>query len=53
MKRRTRTAAEQDVVGSWRHMYCYLSRAGVKAGIKRQMRRRERREARQQIRLES
>lgn len=49
MKRRAKTAAEEDVVadhGRWRRRYCYLQPAGVAAGIKRQMRRRERREDR-------
>lgn len=50
MTRKAKTAAEQDVVGTWRHVYCYLTRAGVTAGIKRQMRRRERREGRAEAR---
>lgn len=49
MKRKAKTAAEQDVV-SWRRRYCYLQRAGVTAGIKRQMRRRERRESKAETR---
>jgi hypothetical protein len=49
MKRQARTAAEQDVVGAWRHLYCYLQRPGVAAGIKRQMRRRERHEAKREL----
>ncbi len=50
MKRRARTAAEQDVTTSWRRMYCYLKRAGVTSGIKRQIRRRERREGKREAR---
>lgn len=52
MKRLVKTAAEYDVISSWRHLYCYLDRPGVTAKIKRQMRRRERREAKREIRRE-
>jgi len=41
---------EEDVVGSWRHLYCYLDRPRVKSKIKRQMRRRSRHNAKQRIR---
>ena len=52
MKRKTNTAAEQDVAHARRH-YCYTQRAGVTSGIKRQMRRRERHEARAAARDDS
>lgn len=45
----TKTAAEVDVVGKWRHMYCYLARSGATSKIKRQMRRRERREGKRGV----
>jgi hypothetical protein len=50
MKRRAMTGAEQDAFTRWRHLYCYLGRAGVVAGIKRQARRRERHEERARLR---
>ena len=43
---------EEDVVSSWRHLYCYLARPGVASNIKRQIRRRDRHEAKDQIRKE-
>jgi hypothetical protein len=43
MKRRIKSAAEQDVFTGWRKLYCYTQRAGVTSRIKRQARRRERR----------
>lgn len=43
MKRRVRSATEQDVVYA-RRIYCWLQKAGATAAVKRQIRRRERRE---------
>lgn len=48
-RRRRKSGAEQDATTPWRHLLCYMQRAGVRAGIKRQMRRRERKEAKQRI----
>jgi len=55
VKRRARTAAEEDVTaanGRLRRYYCYLQRPGATSAIKRQIRRRERREGKDEIRRE-
>lgn len=44
------TCDEVDAFTGWRHLYCYLTRAGVKADIKRKYRRRERHEAKRNLR---
>ncbi len=45
------TAAEYDAFSrKWRHLLCYLQRAGARDSIKRNFRRRERRTAKQDIR---
>ena len=41
---------EDDAYTSWRHVYCYLQKAGAVKYIKRKTHRRERREARLAIR---
>lgn len=43
---------EQDALTGWRHVCCYLQRAGATASVKRRSRRRERHEARQNLRRE-
>jgi hypothetical protein len=45
-------AAETDAFTGWRHLYCYLQKAGTRAEIKRGARRRERRQAKNEIRNE-
>lgn len=50
MKRRVVKADEWDLVSSWRHVYCYLQKAGAASAIKRRMRRRERRDAKRDAR---
>ena len=52
MKRPIKNADEEDAFTAWRHLYCYLGRAGVRSRIKRRYRRRERHEAKDQIRKE-
>jgi hypothetical protein len=49
-KQRLISGAEYDAFTGWRHLCCYLQRAGVRAGIKRQARRRERHQAKDHIR---
>ena len=39
--------SEYDILGPWRHVYCYTGRAGVSRYWKRQYRRRLRRALRQ------
>lgn len=51
-RRQTRGLAEGDVFTGWKHVLCYVQRAGVKSGIKRGARRRERREGKAQLREE-
>ena len=41
---------EDDAYTSWRHVYCYLAKAGAVKFIKRKTHRRERREAKLAIR---
>lgn len=41
---------ETDTFSRWRHVYCYLARAGAKAGIKTAYSRRVRHAAKQEIR---
>jgi hypothetical protein len=48
-RRHITTWAEQDAYTSWRHLYCYLQRAGAVKAIKQETHRRERRTARQEI----
>lgn len=48
MKRKTKTADEQDVVSGWRHVLSW--RRGETDAVKRRMRRRERHEARHELR---
>jgi len=50
VKRRTRSAAEVDVFGPWRHIYVWTQRAGATSRVKRRARRRERSEARTYVR---
>jgi hypothetical protein len=49
-RRPVRSPVEDDVVTGWRHVMCYVQRAGVRSGVKRAVRRRERRAARTAIR---
>lgn len=49
-RRQIKTYGEQDALTGWRHVYCYLQRAGVRSSIKRGARRRERRDAKSVIR---
>lgn len=49
-KRAVVSAAETDAFTGWRHVLCYLERAGVKGKIKKGARRRERREGKHRIR---
>ncbi len=49
MKRRIKSADEQDVFTGWRRLYSYTQRAGVCHKVKRRARRRERHEARREI----
>jgi hypothetical protein len=51
-RRQTRGFAEADVFTGWKHVLCYVQRAGVKSGIKRGARRRERREGKALLREE-
>jgi hypothetical protein len=41
---------EQDAFTGWRHVLCYLQRAGTRSEIKRRARRRERREGKRETR---
>lgn len=50
MKRRTVYAAERDVHGRWRRLYCWTQKASAIRKIKRLGNRRERREGRAQAR---
>lgn len=43
---------ERDVFTRWRHVLCYVQRAGVRKAIKQRSHRRDRRAARQSIRNE-
>lgn len=49
-RRATRSMAEDDAFTGWRHLYCYLQRAGARDKIKRGARQRERREGKNRIR---
>lgn len=49
-RRRVVTSEELDVHTRWRHVLCYLHRAGAKAAVKRRTNRRERREGQREIR---
>lgn len=49
MSRAIRGADEQDAYTGWRHILCYMQRAGVVKAIKRRTHKRERREAQQEI----
>lgn len=50
MARPIKNADEQDAYTKWRHLLCYLGRAGVVKKIKRATHKRERREAKRDIR---
>lgn len=50
MKRRTVSAAERDVHGRWRRLYCWTRKAGSIRKVKRIGNRRERREGRAEAR---
>lgn len=41
-KQRVKSSAEWDLLTGWRHVMCYMQRAGVKKSIKNQMARRRR-----------
>lgn len=50
MTRPIRGWAEQDAFTGWRHLYCYLQRAGVRKAVKRRANRRDRRDAKAVLR---
>lgn len=50
MPRQIKTPGEQDAYTKWRHLLCYMTRAGVVKGIKRDTHKRERQEAKHEIR---
>ena len=52
MKRRRVNGDEQDAYSQWRHLLCYLQRAGVVKKIKRSTHKRERREGKREARSE-
>jgi len=45
MKRPYKSHFEQDALGRWRRVLCYVQRSGVRKKAKRQCNKRERREA--------
>lgn len=49
-RRPTKSWDEDDAYTGWRHVLCYLQKAGAVKYIKRKTHRRERREAKQAIR---
>lgn len=51
MTRPIRNFAEEDAFTSWKHVYSYLQRAGIKSKIKRIARRRERREGKADVKI--
>lgn len=53
MKRRIKTAEEQDVHTGWRRLFVWTSRAGATSRVKRRTRRRERREGKRETRMDS
>jgi len=49
MARQIKNPGEQDAYTKWRHLLCYMDRAGVVKKIKRGTHKRERQEAKQDI----
>lgn len=51
-KRPIKGWTEEDAYTTWRHYYCYLSRAGAVKSIKRMTHKRERRDKRRELEQE-
>lgn len=51
-RRPAKDGDEQDVFTGWRHVLCYLDRAGKAKQVKARHNRRERRQVRQQIKVQ-